>query len=86
MTVSVSHCFNFDQLTGNSTDTLICTSKSVYSIVGSTTACVGKKKESCIKPFVAPEEAVKNQTNCLKWCHLSRHQIGLKSAGLEIRI
>lgn len=56
------------------------------SIVGSTTACVGKKKESCIKPFVAPEEAVKNQTNCLKWCHLSRHQIGLKSAGLEIRI
>ena len=34
---------------------------------------------------MAPEEAVKNQTNCLKWCHLSQHQLGLKSTSLEIQ-
>lgn len=33
--------------------------------------CLGRVyvKKSCTKPFVAPEEATRNLTNCLRWCH-----------------
>ncbi len=35
-------------------------------------------EKNCIKPFVCQEGAVWDLINCLKWCHLSQHQLGLK--------
>lgn len=39
----------------------------------------------CVKPFVVPEGAVWNLTMCLRWCHLSQSQLGLKTTSLKMK-
>ncbi len=43
-------------------------------------------QKSCRKQVVSPEGAMRSLINCLKWCHLSHGQLGLKTASLKMKM